>query len=174
MMPLASERDLAALAFAVAGSDALLTEAERVLVSEAPPPLPGHLKQLRDAIGHGDDPLGAAFCRLRSPEVRRRKGAVYTPQPIVDAMVAWASGEKAPVRIVDPGSGSGRFLLAAGKAFPDADLVAVEIDPLAALMLRANTAALDIGGADKRLGDIEGTVPEATSGRAARTLLQVL
>ena len=35
---------------------------------------------------------------------------------------------------------AGRFLLAAGKAFPDAELVAVEIDPLAALLLRANAA----------------------------------
>ena len=144
MMPVASEPGLAALAFAVAGSDASLTEAERAVVPDASAPPPSHLKQLREAIGRGEDPLGSAFCRLRSPEVRRRQGAVYTPRPIVDAMIAWAAGEKPPVRIVDPGAGSGRFLLAAGKVFPDAELVAVETDPLAALMLRANAAALNM------------------------------
>jgi len=142
MVPVASERELASLALAVAGSDAPLTETERALVSEVSAPRPSLPEQLRDAIGRGDDPLGSAFCRLRSPEVRRRQGAVYTPRPIVDAMIAWATGENIPVRIVDPGAGSGRFLLAAGKVFPDARLVAVEVDPLAALILRANAAAL--------------------------------
>ena len=146
MVPLASEPELAALAFTMAGSDAFLTEAERALVSEASVPPPSHLKQLREAIVRGNDPLGSAFCRLRSPEVRRRQGAVYTPRPIVDAMIAWAEGETPPVRIVDPGAGSGRFLLAAGRVFPGAELVAVEMDPLAALMLRANAAALNMAG----------------------------
>ena len=142
--PAASASDLAALAFAVAGPDAPLSEAERALVPEGRTPRPGHSRQLREAIRRGGDPLGSAFCRLRSPEARRRQGAVYTPRPIVDAMVAWAAGEKTPARIVDPGAGSGRFLLAAGRAFPDAELVAVEVDPLAALMLRANASALDM------------------------------
>ena len=145
-MFVASAPDLAALAFALAGSDAPLSEAERALVPEGPAPHPRHLRQVCEAIGRGDDPLGSAFCRLRSPEVRRRQGAVYTPRPIVDAMVAWSAAEKTPVRIADPGAGSGRFLLAAGKAFPDAELVAVEVDPLAALMLRANASALNMAG----------------------------
>jgi hypothetical protein len=56
-------------------------------------------------------------------------------------MVEWARAEiPAPVRIVDPGTGSGRFLIAAARRFPDAELVAVDVDPLAALMLRANAA----------------------------------
>ena len=144
MMPLASEPELAAIAFALAGSDAPVTAAEPAIVSGDPAPDPGHLKQIRQAIDRGDDPLGSAFCRLRSPQVRRKQGAIYTPQPIVDAMVAWAAGEEAPVRVVDPGAGSGRFLLAAGRVFPDAELVAVEIDPLAALMLRANAVTLNM------------------------------
>ncbi len=147
-IPIASEPELAALAFAAAGPNAPLTEAERAVVPEGRAPHPSHLRQVREAIVRGEDPLGNAFCRLRSPEVRRRQGAVYTPRIIVDAMIAWATGEKPPVRIVDPGAGSGRFLLAAGTAFPDAELVAVEIEPLAALMLRANAAASSM---DRRL-----------------------
>ena len=144
MMPLASEPELAAIAFALAGSDAPVTAAEPTIVSGDPAPDPGHLKQIRQAIDRGDDPLGSAFCRLRSPQGSSQTRRNLHPQPIVDAMVAWAAGEEAPVRVVDPGAGSGRFLLAAGRVFPDAELVAVEIDPLAALMLRANAVTLNM------------------------------
>ena len=43
--------------------------------------------------------------------------------------------------MVDPGSGSGRFLLEAGRRFPDSYLIGIEKDPLAALISRANLAA---------------------------------
>ena len=136
------ERGLAALAAALAGPAAALTAAERALVPERRAPIPCRVDRARLAIARGDDPLGDTFCRLRSPQTRRARGAVYTPRPIVDAMVAWASRQTAPARIVDPGAGSGRFLLAAARAFPGAELTAVEIDPLAALILRANAAVL--------------------------------
>lgn len=140
----ATERDLAVLAAALAGPDAPLTKAERALIRNAPAPSKKQLQQFRQAIERGEDPLGSVFCQLRTPEVRREQGAVYTPNPIINAMIKWAGGEDIPTRIVDPGAGSGRFLFAAAVAFPDAQLVAVEIDPLAALMLRANAAALDM------------------------------
>ena len=136
----ASEPDLAAAAAALASQDAPLTWPERALVREAPAPSPELLSNLRRGIARGGDPLGEAFCRLRTPEARRGHGAVYTPAPIVEAMIRWAADAGAPARIVDPGAGSGRFLLAAGEAFPDAGLVGIEIDPLAALLLRANAA----------------------------------
>ena len=92
----------------------------------------------RKAILRGADPLGDAFSAIRSPLERRASGAVYTPHPIVRSMMTWLSSHGEPARIVDPGAGSGRFILAAGAAFPNAQLVAVEMDPLAALMLRTN------------------------------------
>ena len=61
-------------------------------------------------------------------------------------MLTWLSTQGKPSRIVDPGAGSGRFILAAGEAFPEARLVAVEMDPLAALMLRANLAVRGFAG----------------------------
>ena len=57
-------------------------------------------------------------------------------------MIDWAAGKETPTRVVDPGAGSGRFLVAAGKAFPNAELIGIEIDPLAALTLRANASVL--------------------------------
>lgn len=55
-------------------------------------------------------------------------------------MMAWLKEQGTPARILDPGAGSGRFIIAAGETFPNAQLIAVEIDPVAALMLRANLA----------------------------------
>jgi hypothetical protein len=70
-------------------------------------------------------------------------------------MVAWArTALPGPARIVDPGCGSARFLLAAGRAFPGARLVGVEIDPLAAAIARANLAAAGMAArADVIVGD---------------------
>ena len=56
-------------------------------------------------------------------------------------MVEWARPSRNPRRIVDPGAGSGRFAVAAGRRFPRTPVVAVEVDPLAALLGRANLAA---------------------------------
>jgi hypothetical protein len=98
------------------------------------------LVRLLSAIQRGGDPLGDAFTALRSSAERRKEGAVYTPPAIVQSMLAWAVDQGTPERVVDPGAGSGRFLIAAGHAFPDARLVGVELDPLAARMLRANLA----------------------------------
>lgn len=56
-------------------------------------------------------------------------------------MVAWAADQGTPTRTVDPGAGSGRYLLAAARKFPDATVTGTDIDPLATLMLRANVAA---------------------------------
>ena len=162
----ASEPELAAAAAALAAPDAPPARPECALVREAPAPSPALLADLRRTIAHGGDPLGDAFCRLRPPQIRRGHGAVYTPRPIVEAMIRWAAGAGAPARIVDPGAGSGRFLLAAGKAFPDAELVAVEIDPLAALLLRAN--AVVHGMADRltlRVADYRATALPEIDGR---------
>ncbi len=161
----ASEPELAAAA-ALAAPDAPPARLECALVREAPAPSPALLADLRRAIAHGGDPLGDAFCRLRTPQIRRGHGAVYTPRPIVEAMIRWAVGAGAPARIVDPGAGSGRFLLAAGKAFPDAELVGIEIDPLAALLLRANAAVH--GMADRltlRVADYRATALPEIDGR---------
>lgn len=97
--------------------------------------------ELKARIKAGQDPLGDLFTQLRSPEIRRGLGATYTPTPIVDAMLTWASERPNPERIVDPGVGSARFLLKAASTFPKARLYGVEIDPLAAILARANLAA---------------------------------
>lgn len=143
-----NEAELAAVATALAGPSAVLTESEGVLSEGTGVPAPDLLKAIEDQMLDGLDPLGDVFTGLRSAAIRRRSGATYTPKPIIDSMVAWAVGEGSPGRIVDPGAGSGRFILAAARRFPEARLVAVDIDPLATLMLRANAR---VAGIDRRL-----------------------
>ena len=122
------------------------------------------VESTRAEIRRGLDPLGHAFCALHSPETRRSQGATYTPKPLVDAMTTWATGRVTPVRIVDPGVGSGRFLVAAGRAFPNAELIGSEINPEAAILARAHLAVA--GFADRsqiQLGDFRSlSLPEVS------------
>ena len=140
---LSTESGIAAFALAL-GADTVgdLTPAEAKLVNSLPDMKASEVNALRNKIRDGGDPLGEAFCTIRSANVRRESGAIYTPYKIVEAMLGWAATIGAPDRIVDPGAGSGRFLIEAGRQFKRASLVAVETDPLAALLTRANIAAV--------------------------------
>lgn len=138
---LLSEADLIASATALGARQVrAIARPEKVLLDSAKAIPDELLTRLAAAINSGQDPLGDAFCRLRTPEARRSSGATFTPRAIVSSMTRWARGVGVPIRVVDGGTGSGRFLLAAGKAFPKAFLVGYETDPLAALLARANLA----------------------------------
>lgn len=144
---LGSERRLAAVCLALGADADAASPGERVLLADALPERSAVLPQvpeLRRQLRCGQDPLGEWFQRVRPAAVRRAAGAVYTPptlvEPMLDAVARWG----APARVVDPGAGSGRFLLAAARRWPRAHLVAVEADPLAALMLRARVAVLGL------------------------------
>jgi hypothetical protein len=135
----AGERRLVSFAAALVGDAAKLSVAEIKLTAHARPVDSHLIAHARAEILAGKDLLGTEFCSLRSAKQRRQRGATYTPSPIVDAMVVWAHAEiPTPARVLDPGAGSGRFLVAAARRFPDAELIAVDVDPLATLMLRAN------------------------------------
>lgn len=137
-----------------AGSTSALTTAEQALVVDAPAVGDDLVNEARLAIQQGLDPLGEAYTTLLTPAERRPLGQTYTPTEIVESMISWATDQGAPARIVDPGTGSGRYLLAAARTFPKARLVGADIDPLATLMLRANVAALGLEGrAEIVLGD---------------------
>lgn len=103
------------------------------------------LTGLAEDIQRGGDPLGTAYCRLKGAEERRPSGQTFTPDAVVRGMIAWAARESATyARVVDPGAGSGRYAFAALRRFPNAHAVAVEMDPVLALMLRASAAVLGL------------------------------
>lgn len=141
MIEIQTESDLALVAHALIGRRRLAPY-ERKLIEVTKAPDSRAVDAARRLILAGDDPLGECLLALRSPELRRNVGAIYTPSAIVAAMVRWASSKGTPARIVDPGCGSGRFTIAAAKAFPEAHLVACDIDPLSILILRANATVL--------------------------------
>lgn len=161
-----TEADLASYAAAIAGGrlrpeERALTGGKRMTVTSS-----DRTKLARD-LKKGIDHLGDAFAAIRSPEVRRDAGATYTPSAIVNAMTTWAVRQKIKIkRVVDAGAGSGRYAIAAARAFPDAAVVAIEKDPLAALVLRANVVLAGLeesieirveGYHDTRLVPVEGT-----------------
>ena len=141
MKAVAGEAELAAVARMLIGEGASRDASEDRLVGKDIQPDLGTVETMRALIATGKDPLGETFCRLRGNVERRRLGAIYTPDTIVGGMMQWAARQgNEPARIVDPGSGSGRFILAAAARFPNAELIAVDIDPLAMLILRGNAA----------------------------------
>src|ERR1044072_9976843 len=79
---------------------------ERALVAEIKPVRPSktELQRIRCAIGDGDDPLGVEFCRIFPSIERRTKGSIYTPRPIIEAMVGWVTDGPRTDRLIDPGS----------------------------------------------------------------------
>lgn len=127
-----------------------LSPAERDLIETAEAlgdePGAGLVAQTARQILAGADPLGERFCTLRSAEVRRSSGAVYTPSELVDPMVAWMLDQN-PERVVDAGAGSGRFSMAIARTAPEVPVVAVDVDPVATLMIRGSLAALRVAGA---------------------------
>jgi len=165
-----TERDLAWICVALIDGRSALSEPEQRLIPSGAIPGDCHLMagEFRTEILKGADPLGDAFIALRSAEARRPAGAVFTPGWIVTPMIAWLKREGPPARIVDPGAGSGRYVIAAGEAFPDATLVAVECDPLGALMLRANVCVRGwIGRTEILVGDFRGIALPPCEGRTA-------
>jgi adenine-specific DNA-methyltransferase len=118
------------------------------------------------AIRAGEDPLGDAFCKLRDAAARRATGAVYTPGQLVNPMVSWVLDQH-PARVVDGGSGSGRFIGEILRRRPETEVVAVDADPLATLMTRAALACLQARSARVIHGDYTRLRLPGCSGRTA-------
>ena len=55
-------------------------------------PKPAFVRSIRELIRWGKDPLGEAYCTIRSSRERRPLGQTYTPRPVIEAMPCWASG----------------------------------------------------------------------------------
>ena len=136
-----SEQDLLALAVALgARSVPGWSSSEDRIVANLPVANVSAVAEARRLILNHADPLGDRFCVVRSSAERRKHGATFTPGGIVRSMVDWARTFAIPDRVVDPGIGSGRFLIEAGRRFPDASLIGVELDPIPSILARANLA----------------------------------
>jgi hypothetical protein len=165
--PSPNEARLVSLAAAL-GAEAVpvLSGAETALLRQVSPQIEFAVGELRKQIRNGNDPLGETFSRLRSASERRPLGATYTPGTIVRLMIDWASSQGEPTRVVDPGVGSARFLVEAGRRFPKAQLVGIEVDPVAALLARAHLAVAGFANrAEVILGDYRSVVLDPITGK---------
>ncbi len=168
----AAEYDLVRLAVGLGaltvGGPLSPAEADLVETAEAfgGEPAESLVAQTARRILAGADPLGEEFCTLRSAEVRRGAGAVYTPAELVDPMVQWVLAQN-PDRVVDAGAGSGRFSAAIARKAPEVPLVAVDSDPVATLMTRGNLAVFRLADASVRQTDYTRFPLPAATGRTA-------
>lgn len=164
---LRNESDLVSAALALGAGDVRgWSSQEERLAAKAVPVSHDLAARMTARIQRGTDPLGTAFSRLRSSENRRALGATFTPNAIVSSMLRWAKAKGIePARIVEPGTGSARFLLAAARKFATAELVGIEVDPLPAMIARANLAACGFAHRSQvLLRDYRSTVLPATTG----------
>jgi len=139
---------------------------EERLTSRLPSLHPDLVDQVQKKIQRGQDPLGELLTSIRPGNQRRQHGATYTPYNIVQSMVSGIAPYSSFARIIDPGAGSARFLLAAGRRFRRAELIGVEIDPVAALIGRGNLAAAGFAGRSEiRINDYRDFSLEPIEGR---------
>jgi hypothetical protein len=105
----------------------------------------GLVDRTRESILLGLDPLGAAYCSIKSPKERRGAGQTFTPAGAIGGMYGWVEQRYSDIeRIVDPGAGSGRYVFAGLERYPGATAVAIESDPVLALVMRANAHVLGL------------------------------
>lgn len=148
--------------------DSLLRFAGRLLKSCRSRPQDVLLTATRRRLLAGQDVLGEIYGRIVPAERRRAQGATFTPPQVVRAMVAWAKRQGVTFeRIIDPGAGSGRFVLAAAQAFPDAHIIAIEKDPHIVSLLRTNIA---LAGFVRRVSIIVDDYRSVHLSSAGRTL----
>ena len=151
---IASEAALAGAALALGAREVPGWSAEETALARERPPAGADVAGAAERpILAGPTPSARPSAACAPRERRRPDGATYTPPPIVEAMVAWAAARPGPARVVDPGAGSGRFAVAAGRRFPRASLLAVERDPLAALVCRGHLAAAGLAGRARVVAD---------------------
>lgn len=63
-----------------------------------------------------------------SSELRKERGAFFTPQAIADHLAAWAVGDQADAKVMDPTCGEAVFLLSAGRMLKNLGRDAAELE----------------------------------------------
>ena len=117
-------------------------ETVRAWAIAAPTPPNEILESVRLALGRYDDPLAELYNACISAANRRRLGTVFTPPTLVEHMLSLVERELrgAPDVVVDPGAGVGAFTIAAAQTWPDARIVAVNVNPVTLGLLGARLA----------------------------------
>jgi predicted RNA methylase len=105
-------------------------------------PPDGILEATRTALGFNDDPFATLYNASIGAANRRRLGTVFSPPALVEHMMQLVEAEMSepPAVVVDPGAGVGAFTIAAVRTWPDAQVIAVDINPVTLGLLGARLA----------------------------------
>lgn len=133
-------RALGALVGALASRDRHSWPAEvRTWASDEPKPPDDLVAVVAEAMKSEPDVLAAIYERAVTPRNRRRLGTFFTSPVLVDHMLE--TGERLagapPDVVVDPGAGVGAFSLAAAWRWPEARIIAVDINVVTLGLLAA-------------------------------------
>jgi adenine-specific DNA-methyltransferase len=100
--------------------------------AEDGPECPAELVEgVRVALGTEHDPLSALYEASITRQHRRRLGTVFTPSTVVDHTLDLATNAldgKEPRSVADAGAGVGVFTVAAARRWPNAHVVAVDVN----------------------------------------------
>lgn len=102
-------------------------------MDEAPEPPKDALELFRGTIEHGpDEAFASLYSVIVSRAHRRQLGTFFTPAAEVKLMLdLWTqAGQPLPHTVVDVGAGVGVFTAEAAKRWPQAHIVAVDINPV--------------------------------------------
>lgn len=137
-----------------------------------PTPPPSLLGALCESLEHRDDVLARAYDALVSPTSRRRLGTFFTPPAVVEHMLERAARlVTAPDQVIDPGAGVGVFTLAARRRWPNAHVVAVDVNVVTLGLLVARCELENAGPIQATLADFLGWLPQQPDAPGTRLII---
>jgi hypothetical protein len=106
---------------------------------DAPPVPKAVIEAVEDTLlGDRDGALAALYSEVVRSDHRRQLGTFFTPSQEAEFMIQrWSETHGTPQTVVDVGAGVGVFTAAAMKAWPEAQVVAVDVNPVTLGLLGA-------------------------------------
>lgn len=129
--------------------------------ADAPPPPPTLVAATQRELRGGIDILANVYESLVTGRSRRRLGTFFTPPAVVEFMLDLAESHLArPSVVIDPGAGVGAFSIAATRRWPDASVLAVDVNVVTLGLLAArDDGSIDLIPEDFLRWSASGAVP---------------
>ena len=112
-------------------------------LNSGPSPSAAALQAGLEILREGEDGLAALYSRAVTSSSRRRLGTFFTPALEVKWMIArWEEHHGSPSTVIDVGAGVGAFTSEAMRAWPEADIYGVDVNPITLGLLGLRLSAL--------------------------------
>jgi hypothetical protein len=104
----------------------------------------GDIQDFFPQLLNGGDPLGDFFVESVSAGDRRLQGTTFTPPWLIDLQLNQIATKCRPLRVIDAGAGTGRYAVRAAQRWPEAEIIAIERDPVLADAILINARAIGL------------------------------